>query len=70
MTQKQYVSRPNMKSDSTALWLWLECVYPELLEEFGQAFCRSVTVAVQAREGTPCPELVEHLFKTLPCKEA
>ena len=69
MTQQYYVSRPNMKSDSTALWLWLECSRPELLKEFRLAFNESVIIAVRAREEACYPELVEHLFKVLPCKE-
>jgi len=70
MTQQYYVSRPNMKSDSAALWLWLERNRSELLEEFRLAFYESVIIAVRARAEACYPELVEYLFKVLPCKEA
>ena len=70
MTQQYYVSRPTMKSDATALWLWLECSYPELLKEFRVAFNRSAAVAAQARAETPCPKLVEYLAVALAPKEA
>ena len=69
MTQKHYVSRPNMKSDSTALWLWLERNRPEILEGFRLAFNESVAIAVRAREEACYPELVGYLLRVPPCKE-
>ena len=70
MTQKQYVSRPNIRSDSTALWLWLERNRPELLEEFRLAFNESVIIVARVREDACYPELVEYLLRGPLCKEA
>ena len=70
MTQQYYVSRPTMKSDSTALWLWMETLHPELLKEFRRTFNLTAALVARARAETPCPKLVEYLAVALAPKEA
>ena len=70
MTQKQYVSRPNVRTDSAALWLWLERNRPELLEEFKLAFVESAVIVARVWEEAVYPELVRYLLRVPLCKEA